>query len=414
MPTRALRTLACVTSVLAGCADAPTQVAVHVHTNLGPGELDGVSLIVRGQEGEEDEPPVRTQEIVELDLTAGVYREIGSFGILPRGGDSRRRFEVVAVARQGGAASFSTKVISGFVRHQTIRLDLYLPRTCLALADSCHPDETCGIAGCVDPVVDAADLPRDGEGSPDQPVDPRSGFSAISPGANVDGLRVPREVRYTLASARGGTIHYTVDGSDPRPRRGTTVSAPAPVTLDPLGTATIRWFAEADDGSRESLIHRFESTLDEGLRAGDGFLVERVSFAGRGPIARVAPGERVSAELTRQVWRRPSTADSVSCAITQLHVDLDRTDRVLICLDDTPFPRWGTYPGHEAVDLAPCAGDAGSVSTGYAPDEPVTFTLDAPTEPGVHAVSAALALEFRCLDVRPDPGGLVIGHLVVP
>jgi len=159
--------------LLAACASPPTQVVVRLATDLRfPAEFDSIGIEVLDADG----TLVREQDVRELDgalLSDGRFHEVASFGLVPRGGDSSRRFEVRATARLGPNALFATRARSGFVRDNTIRLDVYVPRLCIDIAASCQPDETCGVTGCVDPEIDPTDLPSNEEIPPTDPVDPR-------------------------------------------------------------------------------------------------------------------------------------------------------------------------------------------------------------------------------------------------
>jgi hypothetical protein len=157
-----------------GCAPPPTQVVVRLATELdAPSELDRVTLEILDEEGN----VVREQSLVEgLDaLGPERFHTIGTFGIIPRGADATRRFEVRATAQLGGRALFSTRARSSFIGQRTLRLDVYIPRLCLLIAETCREDQTCGIPGCVDPEVDPETLPSPAD--PTDSVDPRGGVA---------------------------------------------------------------------------------------------------------------------------------------------------------------------------------------------------------------------------------------------
>lgn len=173
---------------LAACAAPPTQVVVRLATDMAiPDELNGIHLEILDGDG----TTVRTQDLRELDaaIADGRYHEVGTFGLVPRGGDAGRRFEVRATALVGGTQLFITRASSSFVNEQTIRLDLYVPRLCVDLAMTCQPDETCGISGCVDPEIDPADLPSNEEAPPADPVDPRTPAAPINDAEAIRPLR---------------------------------------------------------------------------------------------------------------------------------------------------------------------------------------------------------------------------------
>lgn len=195
---------------LVGCASPPTQVVVRLATDLAiPSELDSIRLELL----DSDDEVVRSQDVVELDpaATGGQFVEIATFGVVPRGGDAGRRFEVRATARSGGATLFTTRARSGFVTENTIRLDLYVPASCIDVAETCLPDETCGVAGCVDPEIDPMSLPGWAEGDPVTGIDPRTaGSNELSPpGAGhavfVVQLAADEYVAYRIELVSGAT-----------------------------------------------------------------------------------------------------------------------------------------------------------------------------------------------------------------
>ncbi|MCB9597802.1 MAG: VCBS repeat-containing protein [Sandaracinaceae bacterium] len=208
--------------LLVGCAAPPTQVVVRLATDLAvPGELDAIHLEVVDGDG----VVVREQDVRDLDpaLADGRYHELATFGLVPRGGDSGRRFEVRATALSGATTLFTTRARSSFVDERTIRLDLYLPGLCIDLAATCQPDETCGISGCVDPEIDPSTLPSNEERPPTDPVDPRPpvtpppppGDEAIRPlrpllGERVSSLTPTLEVQMA-ADVVGVVLQYCDD-----------------------------------------------------------------------------------------------------------------------------------------------------------------------------------------------------------
>lgn len=174
--------------LLAACAEPPTQVAVRLVTDLRvPMELDSVGLTIIDDDGR----AAREGEVRELPTGAEgeLFHEIASFGVRPLGGDAQHRFEVRAEARRGSVLLFETSARTGFVEGRTIRLDLYLPALCIDVAATCRPDETCGLAGCVDPTVEPSGLPV---GSTSAPVEPDG--DARRPASPVD-EGAPRLIR---------------------------------------------------------------------------------------------------------------------------------------------------------------------------------------------------------------------------
>lgn len=173
---RAVRLLL-VLGLLVGCTEPPTQVAVRVATDMrAPDDFDALALRIVDDAGD----VVREQMIVAglADLPADRrYHQVGSFGLVPRAGDAERGFEVRVGVRHLGRERFETRAISHFLRRRTIRLDVYAAYSCLEQATSCEPDETCGVPGCVSPVVDPEALPpahrSDAPIDEESPVDPR-------------------------------------------------------------------------------------------------------------------------------------------------------------------------------------------------------------------------------------------------
>lgn len=221
------RVLAVLAIVLfAGCADPPTQVVVRVSSDIGA-PVDGVEIVVSGPDREVRR--VRLRDLPPPLPPPGGFRELGTFGLRPLFGDPSRRFEVRAEALSGETRLFETRAISTFVRGRTIRLDLYVPSSCVDIAATCQPDETCGIEGCVDPFVPAEELPRhepDEEVDPD-PTDPRGERSDA--GAPADAGAPDCDPRPPPP------VSWAVGFGDP----AATMEPPAGLTLGPGGLATM-------------------------------------------------------------------------------------------------------------------------------------------------------------------------------
>lgn len=400
---------------LGSCAVPPTQVVVRLATNLAaPRDFDSIALLVLDDDG----GVVRNQPIYDITVPPdGAFHEIGSFGVIPRGADSSRRFEVRATAMLAGTELFQSRVISSFVSRQTILLDLYLPGHCLALAATCQPDETCGIAGCVSPEVDPTALPvyQNDSTVPPEPSDPRPAPSYILSGGAGPEARVPREVTYTIDTARPATIHYTLDGSEPAVDGPTTMSAASPVALPPLGDATIRWFSVSEDGTPEATSHTFTSILDVAVQTGLGSVVENVDIAGSGPVAEVAPGAMTSVSLNWQMWRGAFgeyCSTSTTCCIIQFSIAVDAVGKVH-CEDDAvglAWPRWGPYPGDDTT-LGVCGST--TLPLGYDAAAPLSFSFTAPTEIGRYAMRVTTPQQNSCAEIGGGTDGRVIGYVVV-
>lgn len=139
-----------------GCAEAPTQVVVRIATDLTAADgVDAIAVhVLDGAGVTVNDAPI----VIEALSEDGSFVQVGTFGVTPAGGDATRRFEVRAEARFGGRVLFSTRARSGFVSRRTIVLDVYVAAQCLAIAQRCAADETCGVAGCTDPEIEAAGL----------------------------------------------------------------------------------------------------------------------------------------------------------------------------------------------------------------------------------------------------------------
>lgn len=194
-------------ALAAACADPPTQVAVRLASDMRASELDGLTLTLLDRSGDE----VRRQELFDLTLPGdGRFHTVGTFGVVPRDADPTRRFEVRVAARLGGASLFETRARTGFVRGRTIRLDLYVPRECVEVARTCRPDETCGVAGCVDPEVPEGSL-DEGDGDVEPEARPEDRRVATQPfvQAPTSGAVLATD-RPTITVAGGGDLSLRV------------------------------------------------------------------------------------------------------------------------------------------------------------------------------------------------------------
>lgn len=208
-------TIAILALLLGGCADDPTQVAVRIVTDLGhPAEFDSLQLEIR-RPG--DMEPVRQQDVFEgLASPRGRgFREVASFGVVPRDGDASRGFEVRVKVRRGVDTLFTTRAVTGFVSGRTIRLDVYAPSRCIGVV--CQEDETCGVSGCVDPEVDPTVLEPGLPATPPDGDDARGGpdhTSACGSRVDLDGDGAPELlVGAPEASAGRGEVHVFEVGS---------------------------------------------------------------------------------------------------------------------------------------------------------------------------------------------------------
>lgn len=170
---------------LTSCVDQPTQVFVRLATDIP--DIDTVVIRIY----DDDEALVREQVLPPDRLSAvpadGRFHPIGTFGLVPQDNDPNRRFRVVidVTVRREETVRFETRARSGFVRDNTIRLDIFIAELCIDLAEMCEEEGlTCGIDGCVPEDVPPESLPPiDDDPIPDDPIDPRrfdGGFVADS------------------------------------------------------------------------------------------------------------------------------------------------------------------------------------------------------------------------------------------
>lgn len=155
-----LAALIAVATAAACRTERQSQLVVVVLSDMRvPEELDGFRVHVTGGELEEGPPFER-----EFQLGQGGVTLPADFGVVPRGGDVRRRVTVAVDALKGGATLFSTRAITTFVAHRWLRLDIFLAANCVD--EVCEPDETCRPEGCVSPEVDPDDLDTFEPGDP--------------------------------------------------------------------------------------------------------------------------------------------------------------------------------------------------------------------------------------------------------
>lgn len=285
---------------------------MRLATNLEfPTELDAVRLTILDADG----GVVREQDLLEIDVPAdGAYHDVGTFGVVPSGGDSGRRFEVRAQARLGGRALFTTRAISGFVDEATIRLDVFLPELCIEIAASCEPDETCGVDGCVDPFVDPGTLPAHEESSPGDPVDPDD------PRAPIERLHL----RWPMTARRVMTLTPTLEFDLPPGATEPGVELCADAGCDtvlmtaaaPGGTAQPTLPA----GARRQWFWRARATVDSEVRES---VVAWFEVAGGAPDADIACGLRLDFDGDGRVDSMDGWPD-----------DPGGTGRVLVQLND--------------------------------------------------------------------------------
>ncbi len=172
---------------LLACRTPPTQVVVRLASDID--HLVAVSLTIQDDDDEVVRMVELPSEALAEILPGEGFQEIGTFGIVPRDGDSTRRFRVAArvegrTAAGGELLDFETSARSSFIDEQTIRLDVFLAKRCLTAVEECEPGFTCGVEACVPEEVDPRLLPR-----LDDPVfrDPRGLDGGLTDGGARDG-----------------------------------------------------------------------------------------------------------------------------------------------------------------------------------------------------------------------------------
>ena len=151
----------------AGCGGDACQMVVVLGSGMDvPADMDEIRVVVEDGEG-----ALVAQR--ELPLTGGTSLP-GSFGLVLGGsGDGggavrgtldlvvtvpSEPFLVQADAMRGSSVVVSTPAVTSFVPDQTPRLDLFLAARCRI--ETCEAGQTCSAAGCADPQIDPAELPR--------------------------------------------------------------------------------------------------------------------------------------------------------------------------------------------------------------------------------------------------------------
>jgi hypothetical protein len=196
-----LALLAC--SVLPGgaCTLPPTQLLVVVDSDYGRGEIAQVEVRTYEVNARDQLVGEQTVFIVE-GSEAGVTIPF-SFGVVPVARDASRRVVIELTALERGAAGGRVQIraITGFVRHETRRLPMFIGRMCVGRV--CDPEDTCNAAGmCVPAGVDPGPAVVPGEEFQDaghSSMD--AGIDAFAPDAYRDDVYVPPGVDADLDAA---------------------------------------------------------------------------------------------------------------------------------------------------------------------------------------------------------------------
>lgn len=196
-------------------------------------------------------------------------------------------------------------------------------------------------------------------------------LNAISPHDPSGMLVVQQPIDWTIAAAGGAVIRYTTDRTDPVLL---SASAPGVATLTAVQDDTeIRWLVVPS-----STVHKFLVRVNPALSSTTQGFVDRVSINGGSHIAKVARGATVSGVARTFLWNGSACP---SC-IDQILVGIQTSES---CLTDT---NPGTFPG------------ASSPS--------VSFTVKAPSAPGIYKIRRGFRQEFRC---NPDAIGKALGTI---
>jgi hypothetical protein len=212
--------------------------------------------------------------------------------------------------------------------------------------------------------------------------------SFIFPGGIPNNPTRPRATQYTIATAPGATVFYTLNGSEPVPNAAGTTSGPSPLTLAAVdGTTEIRWFAQFPGGYRElvrSTVHNTNATATVNL----GLISERTRLNGGGPIAVVARGGAVNGSVDYTVWSSSPSGYCPNC-ILQYVMIVDGVGGGPSGCADIGIP--GAFPGVSGA---------------------LSFSFTAPAQPGSYFIRATLTQQFSCDGSRPG-GGEPLGMVVV-
>ncbi len=161
---RALAALCLASLALAGCARR-TEVVVVITSDIPWGRgaaMTGLLITVRSGD---ERGAIRDRRAFALgDGAGGTYALPATFGIVPLDGDANRTFWVEVMGCGGAGCDTSgtptplvtQRAIVGFVRGQTLALNVFLASDCLHV--TCSETQTCARATCVDARVPATSL----------------------------------------------------------------------------------------------------------------------------------------------------------------------------------------------------------------------------------------------------------------
>jgi hypothetical protein len=186
--------------------------------------------------------------------------------------------------------------------------------------------------------------------------------SHLSPADYAFGSGWAKGITWTLASEESANIVYTLDGSTPGPG---SASKPSPVDLFLSTSGTvIKWYA--DNGAKEPTIHSFTANIDTSGQSKYGFIVDKVSLGGKGPVIVVSPGAKITGNASYQAW------NSSGCPMCRYQLVYGVETTSAGCLYDWSPDAW---PG----------------ASGSAP-----FTVTAPSSAGTYKLQVSYTLQTSC------------------
>jgi hypothetical protein len=218
----------------------------------------------------------------------------------------------------------------------------------------------------------AADLaPRDAAEKDGPPPDlccgtvPRTWSSPGPPPAIWNGYGTSLAV--TLAADDpGATLYYTSDGT--APTLGSS-SGPTPVAnLVVSSTTELQYFGANPYGQETANVDDYP--IDTGLQTGAGYITENLSLDGKGPVETVSAGQVVTAQITFRMWYQASCCSGGCPCGAQLVYGVDTTDQGCLATQAYAFAN--------------------------APLQTKSFSLTAPSTPGVHEVRVGMIEDLTC------------------
>lgn len=183
---------------------------------------------------------------------------------------------------------------------------------------------------------------------------PRSEISPFPDAPEFDVLDVPRPINLTIGSVLTGRVHYTLDGTEPRPGAPSTTSAPTPATVTVGGseglTVTLRWYVDYGGFyGREPTTRQRVIRVSAGAQLGTGAIFENLTINGSGATALVEPGTNVTVRFTGQEWRPTRGQFCDTCVITRwFSADLTETTSNQLTRSCQEV-RTDSWPGEENI-----------------------------------------------------------------